>query len=297
VFAEKNGAFVKVFPVDKDIGVATIWDADIIIYLISMLLDEKEKFEKTGVGINPIDRREFKIQAYDVLKFCNRSVGRKSYLNLFKAIERLSNTKYVTNIIYDDLNAKGGLERTIDQNLKAQMLNDIEMPDLKEREFSWIVSKDADYHQSKSRVGTVTKVPYMYEVMLHSRFVRSVVGSTSVLKINADFFKITGGIERWLYRVARKHEGTDKENQMGIIWTIDHLYARSMSTSTLAKFKFRIKQLAKADTLLDYKITTFKKKGKDYVHIIDRKRIVLDAMDIQDIIRELSRRKRFETQH
>jgi len=274
--------------------VATIWDADIIIYLISMLLEEKKKFDKTGVGINPIDRREYDIQAYDVLTFCNRSVGRKAYLDLAKAMNRLSNTKYLTNIVYNHPNDKGGFKRGVDHNLITQTADEIQLENELDDEFSWILSKTVISHRSMNRAGKITKVPYAYKLSLHHRFVHSVVGSSSVLRINEDFFKITGGIERWLYRIARKHEGTDRENQMGFIWPMKHLYERSLSSGTYRKFKFRINQIAKQDSLLDYKVTTFTQKGVDKVHFIDRKRIVLDALDIQDIIRELSARKRMD---
>lgn len=73
-----------------------------------------------------------------------------------------------------------------------------------------------------------------------------------------------------------------------------HLYERSLSSGTYRKFKFRINQIAKQDSLLDYKVTTFTQKGVDKVHFIDRKRIVLDALEIQDIIRELSAHKRMD---
>jgi plasmid replication initiation protein len=45
------------------------------------------------------------------------------------------------------------------------------------------------------------------EFVLPDWFYRGVLDRSLVLAIDPAYFHLTGGIERWLYRVARKHAG------------------------------------------------------------------------------------------
>jgi plasmid replication initiation protein len=87
---ENEGIFVTVQP-HQNFGMATIWDADILIWAASVLCDMKNR------GTNDIPR-ELKFQPHDLLKAIGRSTGGKDYSQLRDSLERLKTTAVTTNI-------------------------------------------------------------------------------------------------------------------------------------------------------------------------------------------------------
>jgi plasmid replication initiation protein len=87
---ENDGIFVTVQP-HQDFGMATIWDADILIWAASILWDMKNR------GVNDIPR-EIKFQPHDLLRAIGRSTGGTDYLKLRDGLERLKSTIINTNI-------------------------------------------------------------------------------------------------------------------------------------------------------------------------------------------------------
>jgi hypothetical protein len=75
----------------QDYGMATIWDADILIWAASVLCDMKNR------GTNDIPR-ELKFQPHDLLKAISRGTGGKDYVQLKDSMERLKATVVTTNI-------------------------------------------------------------------------------------------------------------------------------------------------------------------------------------------------------
>jgi plasmid replication initiation protein len=57
-----------------------------------------------------------------------------------------------------------------------------------------------------------------------------------VLRIHEDYFLLTGGIERFLYRVARKHAGMQPD---GWSFTMRQLHLKSGSSARLSDFTRR----------------------------------------------------------
>ena len=96
---ENDGIFVTVQP-HQDYGMATIWDADILIWAASVLCDLKNR------GTNDIPR-EIKFQPHDALKAIGRSTGGRDYSQLRDALERLKTTVVTTNIVLAFLKANG----------------------------------------------------------------------------------------------------------------------------------------------------------------------------------------------
>lgn len=54
-----------------------------------------------------------------------------------------------------------------------------------------------------------------------------------ILSIHEDYFLLTGGVERWLYRVARKHAGSQ---ETGWQFTMRQLYEKSASAARFPDF-------------------------------------------------------------
>src|SRR3546814_25300 len=112
-----------------------------------------------------------------MLRTLKREVGGRAYDLLGNALDRLQSTTVKTNIRSGD-----AVETT----------------------FSWIDS----YSQLKDRTGNVRGM----RITLAKWFYDSVLMEGGVLAIDPAYFSLTGGRERWLYRVARKHAcrtGTD----------------------------------------------------------------------------------------
>ena len=80
-------------------------------------------------------------------------------------------------------------------------------------------------------------------------FYRAVLDDALVLTIDRAYFGLTGGLERWLYRIVRKHAGKQPSG-----WRFDfrHLYAKSASLSPFKRFAFDLRDIARRQPLPGY---------------------------------------------
>jgi plasmid replication initiation protein len=166
-YVSPNGEiFVNVFA-NSEFGMATIWDADILIWAASTLNGLRRQ------GVNDLPRT-LHFQPYDLLKTIHRPTGGRQYHLLRESLGRLQATTIVTNI-----RVKRGK---------------------KHRQFSWIESWTdvVDEQTQQSQGMSVTLSDWFYEGILMDG---------GLLAIDPAYFSITGDRERWLYRVARKHAG------------------------------------------------------------------------------------------
>ena len=82
--------YVNVFP-NAEFGMATIWDADVLIWAASTLNAMKKR------GMNDLPRT-ISFQAYDLLKTIGRNTGGHEYQLLRDGLGRLQSTTISTNI-------------------------------------------------------------------------------------------------------------------------------------------------------------------------------------------------------
>ena len=207
-----GGTFVTVLP-HQDFGMATIWDADVLIWAASTLNDLKRR------GVNDLPRT-LSFQPYDLLRGIGRQTGGNRYKALRDALGRLQTTTITTNI-------RAGKGR-------------------KSRQFSWIDawSDLTDEDGTTSRGMTVTLSEWFYE---------GVVMDGGVLSIDFDYFAITGGRERWLYRVARKHAGGAGKDGFAI--ALPTLFEKAGAEGTYRRFKHEITKIAKTSGLPGYDLS------------------------------------------
>ncbi|PQA71437.1 replication initiator protein A, partial [Brucella oryzae] len=71
-------------------------------------------------------------------------------------------------------------------------------------------------------------------------FYQSVIDRSLVLAINPAYFRLKGGIERWLYRVARKHAGYQPE---GWVFEFSHLHHKSGSLARSSDFALDLRRI------------------------------------------------------
>ncbi|MGY4298779.1 plasmid replication initiation protein [Bradyrhizobium sp. i1.4.4] len=72
-----------------------------------------------------------------------------------------------------------------------------------------------------------------------------------MLTIDRAYFDLTGGLERWLYRLVRKHGGRQNGG-----WSFDlvHLHAKSGSLSPFKHFAYDLRQIVRRQTLPGYRL-------------------------------------------
>jgi plasmid replication initiation protein len=225
---ENDGIFVTVQP-HQDYGMATIWDADILIWAASVLCDMKNR------GTNDIPR-ELKFQPHDLLKAIMRSTGGRDYAQLRDSLERLKTTVVTTN-----MRVKRGQKTTM---------------------FSWIDGWEdlVDAQTKESRGITLTVSDWFY---------RGVTEDGGVLSIDPAYFSITGGRERWLYRVARKHAGGNGEDGFAISMPV--LFEKSGAEGTYRRFKFEILRIITRNDLPGFSLSVRSQSaGEPLVHMLRR---------------------------
>jgi plasmid replication initiation protein len=228
---ENDGIFVTVQP-HQDFGMATIWDADVLIWAASVLWDLKNR------GVNDISR-VINFQPHDLLKAIGRSTGGTDYLKLRDALERLKSTIINTNI-----RVNRGQKRTM---------------------FSWIDQWDdlLDSTTKESRGLTLTLSEWFY---------RGVMEDGGVLAIDPAYFSITGGRERWLYRVARKHAGGNGPDGFAI--SMHTLFEKSGAEGTYRRFKFEIQRIVLRNDLPGFWLAvTQGSDAEPLIHMVRRDQV------------------------
>jgi len=165
---------VEIHPSSK--GVATIFDKDVLIYVISKLMHMRNQGEEIG----PVVR----ITTHDMLVSTNRNTGGIIYKRLEDALDRLAGTRIKTNIATGD-------------EVSTQNFGLIE----------WY-----DYNRKGS--GMSERLKYL-DLKLSDWMFRA-VESAEVLPISRDYFRLRRPIDRRLYELARKHCGKQPMWRIGV---------------------------------------------------------------------------------
>lgn len=209
-----------------EIGLATIWDADILIWAASQLREAKAR------GIEPSPT--FKVSLYELLRGIDRRTGGDEYQRIVEAFERLSGTLIRTNI-------RQGKRK-------------------KPEGFHWIERYAAPTDDQGRPAGIeFTISDWLYEGILTDRL---------TLAIDREYFSLTGGIERWLYRVVRKHGG---HQSGGWAFTMAQLHIKSGSTQRLADFAKELRRTVERQRLPGYWLEILRNsEGHEVLHFTER---------------------------
>ena len=80
-------------------------------------------------------------------------------------------------------------------------------------------------------------------------FYSAVLDDALILTIDRAYFNLTGGLDRWLYRLVRKHGGRQKNG-----WRFDfrHLHQKSGSLSPFKRFAFELRDIIRRQPLPGY---------------------------------------------
>ena len=206
----KAGSIVIRVEAVPEHGMATIWDADVLIWAASQIVEARD------AGLRP--SRLMGTTPYEILNFIGRGVSLRVYDRLKAALDRLQSTTVATSI-------RQPTERRMHR-------------------FSWI-NEWKEKADSRGR-------PLGLELIVPDWFYAAVLDDALVLTIDRAYFDLTGGLERWLYRLVRKHGG---RQQFG--WSFDfiHLHAKSGSLSPLKHFAYDLRDIVRRQALPGYRLT------------------------------------------
>jgi plasmid replication initiation protein len=188
---------------------ATIWDADVMIWAASQIVKARDAGLKTS--------RLMAATPYGILTFAGRGSCARDYDRLKAALDRLQSTAVMTSI------------RQLTERCRHR--------------FSWINEwkETADPHGR----------PLGLELILPDWFYAGVLDEALVLTIDRAYFDLTGGLERWLYRLVRKHGGRQEGG-----WSFDfkYLHAKSGSLSPLKHFAYDLREIVRRERLPGYRL-------------------------------------------
>jgi plasmid replication initiation protein len=191
-------------------GMATIWDADVLIWAASQIVEARD------LGLKP--SRLMAATPYEILSFIGRGVSVRDYDRLKAGLDRLQSTTVATSI-------RQPTERRMHR-------------------FSWI-------NEWKERADAHGR-PLGLELIVPDWFFAAVLDDALVLTIDRAYFRLTGGLERWLYRLVRKHGG---RQQYGWSFDVPYLHAKSGSLSPLKHFAYDLRDIVRRQTLPGYRLT------------------------------------------
>ena len=192
-----------------DHGMATIWDADILIWAASQIVEARDSGLRTS--------RLMAATPYEILTYVGRGTSLRDYQRLKAALDRLQSTTISTSIRQP---TEGRRHR-----------------------FSWI----NEWQERTDRNGR----PDGIEMIVPDWFYQAVLDDALVLTIDRTYFDLTGGLDRWLYRLVRKHGGRQRDG-----WRFDfrHLHQKSGSLSPFKRFAFELRDIIRRQPLPGYSL-------------------------------------------
>lgn len=205
-------------------GMATVWDYDLVLMMISHLADAVRRHRQ---GHGPMPSNRFRPHAIEILKFCRLPSGGQQYENLAGALDRLQGT-------FIKITKRG--------------------PNAKTRRtgyFPLIAGAEVISRTDTGKIGQVEIVipEWIYAgVCAHK--------TPEVLTVDPDYLLISGGLARFIYRLARRAAGRDTAR-----YSFRTVHQRSGSTREFKKFSHDLRQVIAANDLPGYVLA--EEKGND----------------------------------
>lgn len=212
-------------------GLATIWDKDLLIFVASHI----NRCMNEGV---PVSQR-VRFHAHDFFVSCGRSTGGRAYQDLEAALDRLQSTTIRTNIKTGASTNEKGF-------------------------FSWIKSGKL----TERELPNGRKVTGMVEVEMEDWLWRQIVEDRTILSIDAGYFKLTSGIARRVYELARKHCGTQPTWSINLLRLAEKIGYEDKNTRY---FKQVVLDIVQANDLPEYQISLSLAGDKSDTALVDAK--------------------------
>jgi hypothetical protein len=191
-----------------------------------------------------IPSRTIIVPRHELFKALYKHDGKKTRKEIEASLKRLQTTGIETTVRNEDNRYKGGFG-FID---------------------SWGYTERKDIKEFR-----ITLSDWLYD---------GICRPAALLKFHPEYFKITSGLKKILYRIARKHVGTNND-----YWdfSIVELHKKSGSERDLRKFKHDLKKIISDNDIPGYFIEWIKKNDKIFIRFIngrkELKRILSETND------------------
>jgi plasmid replication initiation protein len=192
----------------EDTGIATIWDYDVLLWAVSQL----NEAVNAGLAVSP----RIKFHPYNLLKAAGRDTGGKGYAELKAALHRLGST----SVAYESPALKS-------KSRKLGRFNLLSAFQIEEND------------EGKARAAWLELPMWLFEAVTKDR---------DILSISPKYFDLTSGLDRFLYRLARRHVG----KQSGWIFTFRDLHTRSGSAQPYGQFARDLRKAIARNALPEY---------------------------------------------
>lgn len=223
-------------------GIATIWDADVLIWAASQIVEARDAGLPTS--------RLLAATPHEILRFIRRGTSVRDYDRLKAAFDRLQATTVATSI----------------RQAAARRLH----------RFSWI-------NEWKER-STPEGKPIGLELILPDWFYAGVSDANLVLTIDPAYFSLTGGIERWLYKLVRKHAGHQRD---GWRFQMRHLHIKSGSVARFSDFALDVRRIVARQSLPGYELRVIQQARKGEVLLFRPRKAGDLSRSVSDLVQSL----------
>jgi len=203
---------------NAEYGMATIFDEDILMWLVSQVVEAKDRGEPTSPQIS--------FEPYKCLQGIRRETGGRQYKLLKDGLKRLHSTTIETTIRrHDQTSLADGKKRKLEAG------------------FHWIEAYGFNIteHRGKEVVKGIT-------VVLPNWLYQASIRQKGVLTINEDYLLLTSGFDRVLYKIARKHTGKQKFYSL----SMQQLHEKTGSEQRFSDFTIKIRQAVEQNGLPEY---------------------------------------------
>lgn len=195
-------------------GLATVFDYDIFLHMVSSLADEANRYRRAlekGLRVD-VPARVYRPNAAHILKFCRRSNGGKQYKDLEAALDRLKGTSVKV------VNLGNGSRREV---VTMSLVQDYRIV-------------------SRTTTGNVDQVEIIIPEWVYDGVVRE-KGNPQILTLNADYFLISQGLGRYLYRLSKRAAGKQVAR-----YGMTEIYKRSGSKQALPQFAHQVRKFVES---------------------------------------------------
>lgn len=202
-------------------GMATVWDYDIVLMMISHLTESMNLFH---AGRGQMPGRKFVPHLTDITKFTRRAKGGRAAEEIESALDRLQGTIIKSVRVSRSRNGKGTEREVESEGLIARYK---------------VVSR--------TETGKVASIEIEAPNWIYNEITAG--ARPDVLTVHPDYFLIDLGLGRFVYRLARRAAGKTQAK-----WAFKTIYERSGSTGTFKEFCRMMRSLIAADDLPEYSL-------------------------------------------
>jgi len=223
-----------------EVGLATVFDYDIFLNMMSYLAEEVRRYRQDSEkGLRPtLPSKVYRPSVAHILKFCRRTSGGRQYEEIEAALRRLAKTTIsVTNLA-------GGKRRQVDTR---PLIGEYRVV-------------------SKTMTGKVDEIDITIPDWVYLSVVKT-DKALPLLTLNPDYFLISSGLGRFVYRLARKAAG-----QGTATYSVRELHKRSGSPQEYRKFLYDLRELVartQAFPMPDYELAL---TGKSETSVLSMRR-------------------------